>query len=187
VLKSTGRALLRALAETRRRFRRSDGLAFALLWLRKLLLYALVLVFLVFEEVWEVLRDLLAFRRYYPRLMAVINAFAARQNRYLVLCIYLSLFVPMELLGLASAALAAEGYWKSALLMYASKGLVAVPAIDIFIANKEKLLSFSLIAWVYGLLLRFKSSDVYQHTLALMVDARRGMRDLVRRFWRGRE
>ncbi len=173
MLKGMGRALLRAMAETRRRIRASDGLIYLLLWLRNLLLHMLVLGFLVFEEIWEVLRDLLAFRRYYPRLMAAINGFTARRSRYFVLLIYLSLFVPMELLGLASAALAAEGYWKSALLMYASKGLIAIPAIDIFSANRDKLLSFSLIAWAYGLLQRFKSSDVYLGTIDMIRRVRR--------------
>jgi hypothetical protein len=161
MLKRTGQALRRALARTRRRVRGSDGLMYLLLLLRNLLLHVLVLGFLVFEEIWEVLRDLLAFRRYYPRLMAAVNGFAGRQNRHVVLLIYLSLFIPMELLGLASAALAAEGHWKSALLVYVSKGLVAMPAIDIFVANRQKLLSFGVIRWVYDQLLRFKQSDVY--------------------------
>ena len=179
MLKRIGRNLRRALAGTRRRIRASDGLMSLLLRLRNLFLYALVLVFLVFEEVWEVLRDLLAFRRYYPRLMAAVNAYTSRQNRYLVLFIYLSLFVPMELLGLASAALAAEGYWKSALLMYASKGLVAIPAIDIFVANRDKLLSFGVIAWGYGLLQRFKQSEVY---LSVVDALGRQKRRLLQRF-----
>ncbi len=181
MLKTMGRALLRAMAETRRRIRASDGLMYLLLWLRNLLLYGLVLVFLVFEEVWEVLHDLLALRRYYPRLMAVVNGFADRQNRYVVLFIYLSLFLPMELLGLASAALAAEGHWKSALLVYVSKGLVAVPAIDIFSSNRDKLLSFGLIAWAYGLLQRFKSSDIYLGSIDMIRRIRRRLWG-----WRGR-
>ncbi len=179
MLKGMGRALLRAMADTRRRIRASDGLIYLLLWLRNLLLHVLVLGFLVFEEIWEVLRDLLAFRRYYPRLMAVINGFTARRSRYFVLLIYLSLFVPMELLGLASAALAAEGHWKSAILVYVSKGLIAIPAIDIFSANRDKLLSFGFIAWGYGLLQRFKASDVYQGTVGMMKRIRRRFRG----FW----
>ncbi|WP_457675964.1 hypothetical protein [Thiolapillus sp.] len=181
MLKAVGRALRKALVRTRRRIRASDGLMYLLLRLRNLLLYILVLGFLVFEEIWEVLRDLLAFRHYYPRLMAAVNRFAARQNRYLVLFIYLSLFVPMELLGLASAALVAEGYWKSALLMYASKGLVAIPAIDIFVANRNKLLSFGFIAWSYGLLLRFKRSEIYQSVVDFMGKARQRVREWFRR------
>ena len=183
MLKGMGQALLRAMAETRRRIRASDGLMYLLLWLRNLLLHVLVLGFLVFEEIWEVLRDLLAFRRYYPRLMAAINGFTARRSRYLVLLIYLSLFLPMELLGLASATLAAEGHWKSALLVYVSKGLVAVPAIDIFSANRDKLLSFGLIAWAYGLLQRFKSSDIYLGTIDTIKRVRRRLWKLSSRFF----
>lgn len=178
MMKRIGQGLLRAMAETRRRIRASDGLMYLLLRLRNLLLYGLVLVFLVFEEVWEVLRDLLAIHRYYPRLMAAINRFTARRSRYVVLLIYLSLFLPMELLGLASAALAAEGHWKSALLLYVSKGLVAVPAIDIFSVNRDKLLSFGVIAWGYDLLQRFKASDVYRGTVGMMKRIRQRFRGI---------
>jgi len=184
VLKRAGRALRHALASTRRRIRASDGLMYLLLWLRKLLLYVLVLGFLLFEEIWEVLRDLLAFRRYYPRLMAAINRFAARRNRYLVLLIYLALFIPMELLGLASAALAAEGHWKSAFLVYASKGLVAIPAIDVFTANKDKLLSFGIIQWAYDQLQCLKRSEVYLSVVGLVRRQKKRLARLVRRIRR---
>lgn len=173
MLKRMGQGLRKALARTRRRIHSSDGLMWLLLMLRNLLLYVLVLGFLVFEEVWEVLHDLLAWRKYYPRLMVAINGFATRQNRYMVLLIYLSLFIPMELLGLFSAALVAEGFWKTALLVYVSKGFIAIPAIDIFVANKGKLLSFWAIARGYGLLLRFKHSDVYLSAVGLVKQVKR--------------
>ena len=160
--------LRRAFARANRRVKSSDGLMHLLLSLRKALLYLLVVVFLIFEEVWEVLRDFFVWSRYYRLVIARVNGYCSRQNRYVVLLIYLSLFLPMELLGLASAALMAGGYVVWGVVVYLSKGLIAIPAIDIFVANKEKLLSFSFVRRVYELLQRFKQSDIYRSVVQLI-------------------
>jgi len=181
MIKKTAQRLRKAFARANRRIKSSDGLMHLLLLLRKAVLYVLVVIFLVFEEVWDVLRDLLVWRKHYARAMAAINGYSSTRSRYVVLAIYLSLFVPMEILGLASAALMASGHVAWAVAIYLSKGLIAVPAIDIFVANREKLLSFSLINYGYGLLMRFKHSPVYLATLEQLGRLKQRLRRLAKR------
>ena len=182
MIRKTAQRLRKTFARANRRIRTSDGLMHLLLLLSKALLYMLVVVFLVFEEVWEALRDLLVWRKHYVRAMAAVNAFCRNQSRYVVLAIYLSLFVPMEMLGLASAALVASGHAVWAAAVYLSKGLIAIPAIDIFVGNRGKLLSFGLIRWVYGLLNRLKQSEAYLSVVHLMGKQKRQFMNLIHRF-----
>ncbi|WP_456403924.1 hypothetical protein [Thiolapillus sp.] len=180
MIRRTAGRLRKAFARANRRIKSSDGLMHLLLLLRKALLYLLVVIFLIFEEVWEALHNLLVWRKHYGRMMAAINAYSRQQSRYVVLGIYLSLFVPMELLGLASAALLTSGYPVWAVLVYLSKGLIAVPAIDIFVGNKEQLLSFSLINYGYSKLQQLKQSAVYVSMLRQLGVAKRFLRIRVR-------
>ncbi len=183
LIRKTGYQLRRALARINRRIRRSDGLAYFLLWLRKFFFYLLVLIFLLFEAVWEVLHDLLVQPRIYAYSIDVINHFCQGQNRYVVLAVYLSLFVPMEMLGLMSAALAASGHIALAGLVYASKGLIAIPAIDVFVANQEKLRSFRLIDWGYQQIQALKHSRTYQSVLKRMRGFTQKLRVYVQQLW----
>lgn len=178
MIRKWGYALRRSLVKANRRLKRSDGLAWLLSGVRRLLLYVVVLVFLMFEEIWDVLHDVLFRPRVYQRGMAWLNGFSAGQNRYVVLLIYLSLFIPMEILGLMSAALAASGQMVLAVLVYASKGLIAVPAIDVFTANAEKLRSFAAIEWAYQKIQQLKHSSTY---LAI-VDRLKWMKSRIRQW-----
>ena len=178
MIRKWGYALRRSLVAANRRLKRSDGLAWLLSGIRRLLLYVLVLVFLVFEEIWDVLHDILFRPRFYQRAMTWVNDFSAGQNRYVVLLVYLSLFIPMEILGLMSAALAASGQMFLAVLVYASKGLIAVPAIDVFVANEKKLRSFAVIEWVYQKIQQLKHSSTY----LVMVDRFKRLKSRIRQW-----
>lgn len=165
MIRKLARKVRRAFAHANLRIKNSDGLMHLLLLARKAALFLLVLIFLVFEEIWDALHSLLVWRKHYGRGIAAVNNYCRRQNRYVVLAIYLSLFLPMEILGLLSAALVGSGYPGWAILVYVSKGLIAIPSIDIFIGNKEKLLSFSLIRYGYGKLVQLKESAIYLNTV----------------------
>jgi hypothetical protein len=166
MIKQLARRIRRAFAHANRRIKSSDGLMHLLLLLRKAALFLLVLIFLVFEEIWDALHNLLVWREHYGRGIAAVNRYLQDRNRYAVLGTYLSLFVPMEILGLLAAALVGSGHPGWAILVYLSKGLIAIPAIDIFIGNKEKLLSFSAINYGYTKLLQLKKTSVYLNTVS---------------------
>ena len=168
MIKQLARRLQRGFARANRRLKSSDGLLHLLLILRKALLFVLVLIFLIFEEVWDALHSLLVWRKHYGKLIVAVNGYCQKKSRYVVLGIYLSLFIPMEVLGLLSAALVGSGHPGWAILVYLSKGLIAIPAIDIFVGNKEKLLSFSAIRYGYEKLVQLKQSSVYVNTVNRM-------------------
>lgn len=134
--------------------------------LKRLALYPLVILYILFEElvynavilpVSERIRSLQIIQR--------LNALLARFGRYAILLTFVLLFVLSESLGAAALVMLAQGLVLVGVGLYAIKTLLGIYAFVILHRHKETLFSFGWFAYTYGkvvaVLDAIKSSTAY--------------------------
>lgn len=145
-------------------------------WWKRVWLYPLVLLFIVFEDV--IYRHLIlpAFslvRRWHVFMQ--LHQWLTAQNRYFILLMFVACFGIGELLGAASFIMLTVGWLGLALMLYVVKTLLAFYAFVLLESQKEKLFSFAWFAWLYEQVIRgvnwIKHSQVYLelHQFMMMV------------------
>ncbi len=149
-----------------------DSIKVALRKLFFIIQYILVLLYILFEEIiWEQFAKPLFRYLKYLRLFEKFEAFLAKQNRYTILLFFLIVLVVAELLGVASAIVAVQGYIITAIIAYGLKLLLAAFAFWVLNTQKSKLLSFGWFAYLYEKTIAIKryiqESPIYKRIIKI--------------------
>ena len=168
--------------------------------LKKLLFYiqiTLILIYVTLEElVWERFAEPIFKYIKYLKPFEKLEQILSKTNRYVVLFIFIVLLVLGEGLGLLSPIIAIKGYPIFAISIYAFKLLIVAFAFWIFNTQKELLLSFKFVAYLYDKLMLLiewiKSTEVYKYTkelihrvkITIKVKYRNIKNYILNRFWR---
>ena len=126
----------------------------------------LILIYLLLEElVWHNIAEPIVKYLKYLNLAKRVELFLKRQNRYVVLVIFLSMFIVAEGLGLLTPIFIAKGLAFMGVVMYGFKIVLATFAFWIFNTQKEALLSFKFIDYSYRKITfyidKIKHSELY--------------------------
>jgi hypothetical protein len=140
--------------------------------LKRLALYPLVILYILFEElvynavilpVSERIRSLQVIQR--------LNILLARFGRYAILLTFVMLFMLSEGLGAAALVMLAQGLVLIGVVLYAVKTLLGIYAFVILHHHKETLFSFAWFVYTYGkvvaVLDKIKSSGAYLEVVAV--------------------
>jgi len=129
---------------------------------------SLILLYLILEElVWNNIAK--PIQNYIKQLNIAqkVEHFLNRQNRYIVLTIFLLMFVIGEGLGLVTPVFLAKGLAFMAVVMYGFKIVLATFAFWIFNTQKKALLSFAFIDYSYKKIVyyidKIKASELYKN------------------------
>ncbi len=127
----------------------------------------LLLFYIILEElVWEQLAKPIYHFFLNLKLAIKFENFLKSHNRYIPLVLFLSTFVFGELLGLLTPIFLANGLIILAFLLYFMKILIVAFAFWLFKLEKERLLSFFIINYLYEKIIYFntkiKSSKIYK-------------------------
>jgi len=135
-----------------------------------LLQLALVIIFIIFEEIiWEGFAK--PIYHYIHELKILQSAESKLQgfNRYVVLVIFMALLISVEVAGLVAGVMALQGMMLTAILIYALKLPIAAFTFWLFRVTDEKLLSFDWFRWGYdkimALIAWIKSRQIYTSTI----------------------
>ncbi len=123
-----------------------------------------VVLFIIFEEIaWKRIGEP-AYRAI--RSLKIMNRFklwiADISHRYILLGVFIIPFVLMEVSSIYAGAALFSGSIIMGLGLYAIKLLLTAPVVIIFNAGKEILVSFWIIKYGYGTILRFKRSKTFR-------------------------
>mgnify|MGYP001118583441 CR=1 FL=1 len=123
-----------------------------------------VLLFILFEEiVWNRIGEP-AYNL--VRSLKIMDKFrnwvSQVKNRYLVLIIFIKPFIIMEAMSIVAISYLASGSIMLGLFFYLIKILMTIPVVIIFNSCKEQLISFFIIKYCYGMILRFKRSTTFK-------------------------
>jgi len=132
---------------------------------------SLILLYLLLEElVWDNIAEPIERYLKHLRLAKRVELFLKKQNRYVILVLFLSMFVVGEGLGLITPIVLAKGYATLAIVIYGFKIVLATFAFWIFNTQKEALLSFKFIDYSYKKIIyyidKIKSSNLYKKIVA---------------------
>ena len=130
------------------------------------LLTVLILIYLILEEViWERIAEPVYEFFHGLRLLQKVEDKVRALNRYVLLGIFLSLFVLVELVGLIAIGLLAKGLIIPGIVIYAGKIPIAAFTFWLFRIAQDKLMSFAWFKWCYDgvqtILIKIKTSVVY--------------------------
>ena len=143
------------------------------MWIRfktralSLLELAITAIYLIFEElIWK--RFAYHIYRFFKRLRPIRQFnihIGRRMNRWLVLGLFTFSFVLVEVFGVVSVILIADGHIKTAIAAYLLKIPGSAFAFGILASGKRKLNSFTVFRFAYGNIMRLvewiKQRDVY--------------------------
>jgi len=122
--------------------------------LRKLLFYIqalFVLLYLIFEElVWERFAEPIFRYIKYLKPLEKLEQLLKHSNEYIVLTVFIISLAIGEGLGLLTPIIAIKGYPILAIIIYGFKLIIAAFAFWIFNTQKELLLSFKWLAYLYA-------------------------------------
>lgn len=148
------------------------GLKVLIKLLKRIALYPLVILYILFEEliynavilpVGERIKALQVIQR--------LNALLSRFGRYAILLTFVLLFVLSEGLGAAALVMLAQGLVLIGVSLYAIKTLLGIYAFVILHHHKETLFSFGWFAYIYDKVVvaldAIKSSNAYQDVVAI--------------------
>lgn len=135
-------------------------------FLKRATLYPLAVLFIIFDD--------LIYRKIVTGIFSAIKSWGIiqwidgiidKQNRYVILVVFLLCFVTGEGLGMVSIAAAVSGHVVEAVLIYIIKIILALYAFVILNQQKDKLFSFGWFRYAYDkvvwLVSRIKSSIIY--------------------------
>ena len=132
-----------------------------------LLLTIIVFNYILFEEiVWEsIARPIITYLQEL-RIVQRAEAHIRGYNRYIILLLFLSLFLFVELLGIAAGALFLSGNFLFGLLLYFFKIPIAMFTFWLFRITESKLMKFRWFAYLYNRLIwlieKMKATEVYR-------------------------
>jgi len=131
--------------------------------------FSLILIYLLLEElIWHNIAEPIVLYFKELKISTKVDKFLQKQNRYVVLIIFLSMFVIAEALGLLSPVFIAKGLAFMGFVLYGIKIVLATFAFWIFNTQKETLLSFTFINYSYEKIIyylhKIKSSEIYIYT-----------------------
>lgn len=136
--------------------------------LRDSVLYTLVFLFIIVEEVWSEIYESIKSLK----LIASFNAFMSRylddKSRWFVLAMFIFPAIVMELFAFASTLSFVSGHFFLGVALYSMKGVITIPTIELFQNQKEKLLTFSPISWIYTMLLRIQASSYFRNVMGVI-------------------
>lgn len=147
-------------------------------YIRNTLFILLIVVYILFEEfIWKtavkpIIQFIAAFH-FYHRFLEYVRF---RAGRFTVLILFMIPFAIGEVIGTASAIMAAQLHLISAALLYTIKIPLIVIALGILQTGKEKLLTFGWFSvcyiWVTAQIVKLHSSRLYQQLLINIVSVR---------------
>jgi len=129
-----------------------------------LIKYALVFLFIIFEELawnklgkpaYEEVKSLKVMDRFKDWVSKI-------EHRLALLALFLTPFILMEVSAILATKAFVMGalYW--GLALYSLKIIMTVPVVIIFTTGKDVLVSFFVIRYSYGAILKFKRSDAFR-------------------------
>jgi len=126
----------------------------------------LIIIYILLEEiVWDNFAKPIYRYLKHLNLFKKLESLLNKQNRYIILILFLLPFILGELLGLFSAFFALKGMVIVAALVYIFKLLIASFSFWLFNVQKEKLLSFKVINYSYTKILKFtnwiKNTEIF--------------------------
>jgi hypothetical protein len=132
-----------------------------------IILGILVTVYIVLEElVWENIAEPIYTFIHSLSILQKAEAFVEKLDRHVLLVLFLSLFIQVELLGIFALKLIGTGKVIAGAALYASKIPVAAFTFWLFRISKEKLITFVLFKRAYDFVIliieKIKLSSVYQ-------------------------
>lgn len=127
----------------------------------------LVFVYIIFEElVWETLAKPIYNFVHSLKILQKVEVLIHKLHRLVLLIIFLTLFVQVELLGFVAVALFAKGQVYSGVLLYMGKIPVGAFTFWLFNISKDKLMTFgwfkSSYEYIMYLIEKIKASQIYQ-------------------------
>lgn len=142
-----------------------------------LLQFLLIIVYIVLEElIWEQFAKPLFRYLKYLKILERFECFLQKQNRYVILFLFLFLLVIEELMGLITPVVIIKGFILLAAAIYIVKILLAALAFWVLNTQKETLLSFWWFALLYKKVLFFsqwlKSTSVYKQAIKAYTKAK---------------
>lgn len=147
-------------------------------YLRNTLFILLIFIYILFEElIWNtavkpIIQYIAAFH-FYHRFLYYVRF---RAGRFSVLILFMIPFAIGEVIGTASAFMAAQLHLISAALLYTVKIPLIVIALGILQSGKEKLLTFGWFAvcylWIVAQIEKLHSTRLYQQTLSSITSIR---------------
>jgi len=132
----------------------------------KAILTVLVLIYLILDElIWERIAEPIYEFIHNLKIMHKVELAIIDLNRYALLTLFLSLFAAVELLGVVSIGLFAQGFVITSILLYTAKIPITAFTFWMFKIAKYKLLTFIWFKYCYELLLtllnKIKTSSAY--------------------------
>ena len=127
----------------------------------------LVFVYIIFEElVWETLAKPIYKFLHSLKLLRKLEFFIQKLSPFVVLVIFVSLFIQVELLGIFAVALLAKGNVLTSILLYSAKIPIGAFTFWLFKISKDKLLTFGWFKSSYEFVLRWiekiKATQTYK-------------------------
>jgi hypothetical protein len=95
-----------------------------------------------------------------------ISQFIKRQNKYVILILFLLPFVGMEFIGLYSLKQLAIKKYITGVFLYLFKFYLAIPTLFIFRLTKKTLTKFFIIRQFYFIILKLEHSSLYKKVIA---------------------
>lgn len=123
-----------------------------------------VVLFIIFEEIaWKRIGEPAYIAIQSLKIMDRFKLWIADiSHRFMLLGVFLIPFVLMEVSSIYAVKSLATGAVITGLGLYAIKLLLTAPVVIIFNAGKETLVSFWVIKYGYGIILRFKRSKTFR-------------------------
>jgi len=158
--------------------------------LKKLLFpfqFILAIGFIIYEEIiWEQIAEPLGEYLQSLKVLQKIESFILTLNSYLILLIFVSLFVGVELVGLSAGILLLKGMPLTGLMLYALKIPIAGFTFWLFRISKTRLLAFSWFKLIYKRVQEFlewiKTREIYQDSLAMLILLKQKIKNIVVEF-----
>jgi len=157
----------------------------------------LIVLYVTFEEfVWERFAKPLFRYLKYLKLFEKFEELLHQTNRYVILILFVISLAIGEGLGLLSPIIVLKGYPLLAIVVYIFKLIIAAFAFWVFNTQKESLLSFKIVAYLYEKVMLLvdwiQGTYVYQYTKRLLLKVKiaikmryRNFKNyLFNRFWR---
>ncbi|MBK8815763.1 MAG: hypothetical protein IPN42_09780 [Methylococcaceae bacterium] len=146
-------------------------------------LTVLVLIYLILDElIWERIAEPIYEFIHGLKILQKVEIAIARLNRYTLLILFLFLFAAVEGLGVVAIGLFAQGLIIPAVIIYAGKIPIAAFTFWLFKIAQDKLLTFVWFKfcyeWLLSVLHKIKTSTVYLHIKAKIVNIKTWFKNL---------
>ncbi len=127
----------------------------------------LVFTYIIFEElIWETIAKPIYEFVHSLKILQKVEMTIHKLHRILLLIIFLTLFIQVELLSIFAVALFAKGQVYSGVLLYMGKIPIGAFTFWLFRISKDKLMTFDWFKTLYNFIMeiidKIKASEIYQ-------------------------